>query len=228
MAAPKKKTAQASTGESTRKPSSPVKTAYLVLYNAVSALAWSVVLARTVAIASQQGTEYVYLGVGQWTKWTQTVAALEILHSLLGREYPRCPPLYIEPVWLTPSLPPGIVRAPFLTTIMQVSSRFLLVWAIVDIFPHLAIEYHFYTSMLVAWSVTEVIRYSYFVPLLSLDWQPRPLTWLRYNTFFILYPLGISSECALVWLATGPAEKAFGEVYKWALYAILGIYVPGT
>jgi very-long-chain (3R)-3-hydroxyacyl-CoA dehydratase len=110
---------------------------------------------------------------------------------------------------------------------MQVASRFLLVWAIVDTFPHLPLESPFYTSMLIAWSVTEVIRYSYFVPLLAMNWQPKPLTWLRYNTFFVLYPLGITSECVLVWLATEPAEK-LGEMYKWALYAILVIYVPGA
>lgn len=110
---------------------------------------------------------------------------------------------------------------------MQVSSRFLLVWAIVDVFPHLPLETPFYSSMLVAWSVTEVIRYTYFVPLLALGWQPAPLTWLRYNTFFVLYPLGITSECALVWLATGPAGD-LGDVYRWALYAVLGVYVPGA
>lgn len=77
-----KKNAQA--GKGSPKPASPVKTAYLVLYNAVSALAWSVVLARTVTVASTQGWQHVYPAVGEWTKWTQTMAALEILHSLFG------------------------------------------------------------------------------------------------------------------------------------------------
>lgn len=120
----------------------------------------------------------------------------------------------------------GIVRAPIMTTIMQVSSRFLLVWGIVDIFPKLALQSPFYSSMLVAWSVTEVIRYSFFALNLGLNWQPKLLTWLRYNTFFVLYPLGITSECALIWLATGPAGEQ-GDIYKWILYAILAIYIPG-
>lgn len=107
---------------------------------------------------------------------------------------------------------------------MQVSSRFLLVWLIVDSFPYLGFS-PFYSSMLVAWSVTEVIRYSFFALSLS-GWQPRALTWLRYNTFFVLYPIGITSECALVWLATKPA----GDVNPWfktLLHAVLAIYVPG-
>lgn len=104
------------------------------------------------------------------------------------------------------------------------SSRFLLVWGIVNVFPFLAFS-PFYSSMLVAWSITEVIRYSFFALTLS-GWQPRALTWLRYNTFFVLYPVGIFSECALVWLATEPAAK-YGDVFKYLLYAVLAIYVPG-
>lgn len=184
---------------------SPIKTAYLTLYNAVSSAAWSMVLYRTLSIATTHGWQHVYPAIGEQVKWTQTMAALEIFHSLFG-----------------------IVRAPVFTTIMQVSSRFLLVWLIVDPFPHLALASPAYTSMLVAWSVTEVIRYTYFVPLLALGWQPTPLTWLRYNTFFILYPLGITSECILVWLAAnGPAADK-GDVYKWALYGVLLTYVPGA
>lgn len=112
-----------------------------------------------------------------------------------------------------------------MTTIMQVSSRFLLVWGVVHFFPLVAVQSPFYTSMLVAWSVTEVIRYSFFALTLS-GAQPRFLTWLRYNTFFVLYPMGITSECALIWLAAEPAGRV-ADIYKWALYAILAIYVPG-
>lgn len=65
-------------------PPSPVKTAYLVLYNAVSAAAWSVVLFRTAAALAAPGYTGVFPAVGEWTKWTQTLAALEVLHSLLG------------------------------------------------------------------------------------------------------------------------------------------------
>lgn len=107
---------------------------------------------------------------------------------------------------------------------MQVSSRFLLVWAIVDSFPFLASS-PVYSSMLVAWSVTEVIRYSYFALSLS-GWQPAALTWLRYNTFFVLYPVGILSECSLVYMATAPAGVR-SPFEKYLLYAILVIYVPG-
>ena len=108
---------------------------------------------------------------------------------------------------------------------MQVSSRLLLVWGIVNQFPYLALT-PYYTSMLVAWSITEVIRYSFFATSLC-GWRPQALTWLRYNTFFALYPLGIGSECALILLATQPAGR-IDPNFKLALYAVLAIYVPGT
>jgi very-long-chain (3R)-3-hydroxyacyl-CoA dehydratase len=107
---------------------------------------------------------------------------------------------------------------------MQVASRLLLVWPVVNVFPSLATS-PAYSSMLVAWSVTEVIRYSYFVLSLS-GYQPAFITWLRYNTFYVLYPLGISSECWIVYSAIEPARRLRPE-FAWALQAILLIYIPG-
>lgn len=120
----------------------------------------------------------------------------------------------------------GLVRAPLFTTIMQVGSRFLLVWGIVNIFPGTTTRSPAYSTMSLAWSTTEVIRYSYFAVNLATGQVPAFLTWLRYNTFFVLYPLGISSECWLVWLATGPARR-YGQVWEWALWVVLAVYVPG-
>ncbi|KAG5976201.1 hypothetical protein E4U55_007454 [Claviceps digitariae] len=110
---------------------------------------------------------------------------------------------------------------------MQVSSRLLLVWPIINTWPFLATS-PFYSSMLLAWSVTEVIRYTYFALSLA-QMLPPVLTWVRYTTFYVLYPLGITSECMLVYGATGPAAQySSGGVAVVVLYAILAIYVPGS
>jgi hypothetical protein len=107
---------------------------------------------------------------------------------------------------------------------MQVASRILLVWFIVNPFPHLA-KSAGYSSMLLAWSATEVIRYSFFTFNLS-GYSPGILNWLRYNMFYVLYPLGIGSECWLIYKAVEPATEVRLE-YAWVLQLILFIYVPG-
>jgi len=117
---------------------------------------------------------------------------------------------------------------------MQISSRLLLVHLICTPFPNTIRASPFYPSMLLAWSLTEVIRYSYFCFLLSpsnsLGAQAVPpnLSWLRYNTFFVLYPLGIVSECALVYAAIEPAGMVYGVAAKVGLWVVLGVYVPGS
>lgn len=122
----------------------------------------------------------------------------------------------------------GLVRAPLLTTLMQVASRFLLVWGIAFVFPTPTSRNPAFSTMLLAWSITEVIRYSYFCVNLAYGSVPSFLTWLRYNTFFVLYPLGIASECWLVYAAIPGARRRFGIEGEWALRAVLGVYVPGS
>lgn len=108
---------------------------------------------------------------------------------------------------------------------MQVSSRLFLVWAVVDRFPRIAVA-PFYATMLLAWSVTEVVRYSYFATVLF-GLRVRILTWLRYNGFFVLYPLGILSECALIYICAGVVSRT-NPVEQWLLYGVLLVYVPGS
>ncbi|KAF7909612.1 uncharacterized protein EAF01_003330 [Botrytis porri] len=183
--------------------SSNSKTQYLILYNFVSALLWLVVLGRVVLLVPLVGFGRLYPAVGTFVKWTQTMALLEVVHAALG-----------------------VVRAPISTTGMQVASRLLLVWFIVNPFPWVA-KSTGYSTMLIAWSVTEVIRYSYFVITLS-GYKPDIITWFRYNTFFVLYPLGISSECWLIYKAIEPAGEIYGSLYPLFLKAILLIYIPGS
>lgn len=113
-----------------------------------------------------------------------------------------------------------------MTTVMQVASRLLLAWGIVYPFPQLA-QYPTFCTMLLAHSITEIVRYGYFAITLA-GGNPGVLSWLRYNTFFVLYPLGIASECSLIYkAAVGPAENLHPYL-PYVLYAILAIYVPGS
>lgn len=65
--------------------SSSPRTQYLILYNFVSALLWLVILCRVLLLIPLVGFGRVYNGVGQFTKWTQTGALLEVMHAALGK-----------------------------------------------------------------------------------------------------------------------------------------------
>ncbi|KUI59315.1 Very-long-chain (3R)-3-hydroxyacyl-CoA dehydratase hpo-8 [Cytospora mali] len=189
------------------KPMSALKRVYLIAYNALNAVLWSVVLGRTVATLYTRGLDAgpasVYPAVGEWTKWTQTLAALEIVHSLLG-----------------------VVRAPLLTTLMQVSSRFALVWGAVHFYPSVAAS-PAYSSMLLAWSTTEVIRYLFFALSLS-GIEPAVLQWFRYSGFYVLYPVGISSELWELFLASTAAREE-GDMAKFVTgVVVMATYLPGA
>ena len=67
---------------------SPLKTRYLTLYNLLSAVLWLTVFGRTVLLVPLVGYPNIYGGVGEFVKWTQTLAVMEILHSALGTNLP--------------------------------------------------------------------------------------------------------------------------------------------
>ncbi|WVF68885.1 hypothetical protein IAT40_003658 [Kwoniella sp. CBS 6097] len=116
---------------------------------------------------------YEYKQLGWWTKWTQSLAVLEVVHSLFG--------------W---------VRSPVGTVAAQVASRVWTVWGVAEAVPEVSHTSPLFATMLLAWSLTEVIRYSFYA-LSILQIQSPILNWLRYTTFIPLYPLGASSEAFL-------------------------------
>lgn len=80
----------------------PVKSQYLILYNFISAILWLAVFGRVILLLPILGYRNVYGGVGEFAKWTQTVAVLEVLHSALGMMETSCliPSfLPLPPVW---------------------------------------------------------------------------------------------------------------------------------
>lgn len=203
--------------------SSSTKKTYLLAYNATCFALWSTVTLRAILLIpilqSHDKLHGLFEALFPLLKWTQTLALLEIVHSVVG-----------------------LVRASPVTTAMQVASRIVVVWGVLTLYPEIvATTTPFgrdtagsttgpiaFAGILMAWGVTEIIRYGFFV------WKegisptiPTWLTWLRYNTFFVLYPIGISSECLLMYLAIAPAARE-EKGLDWALKAILLIYVPGS
>lgn len=62
-----------------------------------------------------------------------------------------------------------------------------------------------FATMLLAWSLTEVVRYPfYFLALLGIDLYA--INWLRYTLFLVLYPLGAGSEAFLSFSTLPPLD----------------------
>ncbi|CAD6193423.1 unnamed protein product [Caenorhabditis auriculariae] len=162
---------------------------YLAFYNAVLVFGWSIILVKSLSGISQ-GLSWaeLYTSVETEVKIFQTAAVLEVVHSLLG-----------------------FVRSPIGTTVMQVTSRVVLVWPILH---SCATARHSIgvPMLLVAWSVTEVIRYSFYA-LGLFNAVPYVLTWMRYTFFYVLYPVGVSGELLTLF-------ASLNEVHEKQLYSI--------
>jgi very-long-chain (3R)-3-hydroxyacyl-CoA dehydratase len=148
----------------------------------------------------------LYSHVGETTALVQTGAILEVFHVVLG-----------------------LVRSPLSTTVMQIASRLFMVWGVANRFEA-AQTNPLYASMVLAWSATEVVRYAYYAFGL-IGGQPAVLEWLRYTTFYVLYPLGAVSEAFLIYtsLPTDPIQEGVAgyEPYDWLRVAFFAIWWPG-
>ncbi|MCO5581604.1 hypothetical protein L7F22_035492 [Adiantum nelumboides] len=133
----------------------------------------------------------------------------------------------------------GLVRSPVSTTLPQIGSWLYVTWAILWSFSETRTS-PIVTSLVLSWSITELIRNSFYGMReafgVSLAW----LQWLRYITFYILYPTGISSEVGLI-ITSLPYVKASEKYCIWmpnklniafdnyfASLATLSTYVPGS
>lgn len=157
------------------KKTSPLANGYLLLYNSVSLALWGTLTVRLCLLLSplgpQTGIWSIYDALFPLLRTTQSLALLEILHSLFG-----------------------LVRASVVTAAMQVASRIVVVWGVMYMFSAQAVgaengilgggrevqlgDWGF-VGCLSAWGVTECIRYGFFTLQLSGLEAPKWLLWLR-------------------------------------------------
>ncbi|KAK1300459.1 Very-long-chain (3R)-3-hydroxyacyl-[acyl-carrier protein] dehydratase PASTICCINO 2A [Acorus calamus] len=194
---------------------SSLKRLYLSVYNWAVFAGWAQVLYLALKTLMESGHVAVYDAVERPLQLAQTAAVMEILHGLVG-----------------------LVRSPVSATLPQIGSRLYVTWAVLWSFPETRTHF-LVSSLVISWSITEIIRYSFFGLREAVGFAPSWLLWLRYSTFLILYPTGITSEVGLIYTAL-PYIKA-SEKYcirmpnKWnfsfdnfyAAILTLGIYVPG-
>lgn len=178
-----------------------MKSAYLALYNALSLTAWAAILYTTVVDASngfvaRDHSEYPH----------RLLVNVQVVNALFE----------------TGHAVSGLVPLPLLSILLQFFARLVIV-AISYFVPNS--EGNFspaYIALSLAWSVTEVIRYSFYFAK-QFGEVPYFLQWLRYSAFVVLYPLGLVSEPVVVYLTLAYVQG----VYYWFLVLSLPLYIPG-
>lgn len=178
----------------------------LPLYNLFSAIFWAYILFVILNTYPRVGQPQFFHQTKNLVTYIQCGAVIEIVNSLLG-----------------------IVRAPLLTTVAQVSSRLLIVLGIFQVLPETPIAQSSpYVILLFAWSITEVVRYLfYYTNLVFKNGAPKLIILLRYNLFWILYPMGVCSELLMIYSSLPLAESIYGIYYKYTLVFGMLTYVPG-
>lgn len=162
--------------ENKRKEVGAIAKTYLVLYNILQAIGWSFIFVISCKHFSQNGftPKGLFAAVEIPLKIFQTAAILEILHCAVG-----------------------IVPSSTLITAMQVASRVIVTWPV----THSVKEIQDNTGILLfllAWTVTEIIRYSLYAFNL-LNYRPYVLQWCRYTFFLVLYPIGVTGEILTIY-----------------------------
>ncbi|XP_020397837.1 very-long-chain (3R)-3-hydroxyacyl-CoA dehydratase PASTICCINO 2A isoform X2 [Zea mays] len=177
---------------------SAVRRLYLSVYNWVSFFGWLQVLYHVTLALLGSGHQAVYAAVKLPLLFSQTAALAEILHSITG-----------------------LVRSPISATLPQVGARIFVTWCIVWSFPETQ-SHVLVTSLVLSWSITEVIRYPFFGLREAFGITPSWLLWL--STFTVLYPVGLISELGLIFTAM-PHMK--GRSF-YICAALTTIYIPGS
>ncbi|XP_050464634.1 very-long-chain (3R)-3-hydroxyacyl-CoA dehydratase 2 [Cataglyphis hispanica] len=188
---------------------------YLVLYNLGQTLGWSYILYLIIQH---------YINPSHNTLWDKTqlpviifqnAAVLEIIHAAIG-----------------------IVSSNVITTTLQVFSRVMVVVGVILATPDsYAAASPGLPLALIAWSITEIIRYFYYFANLT-GIVPYILVWLRYTTFIILYPIGVTGELLCFYAAvqySNDNSDSWSYILpnKWNftfsyLYVLIGIMISYT
>lgn len=93
----------------------------------------------------------------------------------------------------------GFVVSNVVLTAAQVYSRVMVVGLVLLATPTAPLSIGLPLALF-AWSVTEIIRYSFYA-LNLIGAVPYFLIWCRYTFFIVLYPIGITGELLCIWSA---------------------------
>lgn len=122
----------------------------------------------------------------------------------------------------------GVVKTGVLTSVLQVFSRVIYVYCLAYVVPDVILPLGIFWTLCFAWSLTEVVRYSWYAIKELTGAAPFPLTWCRYSFFYVLYPLGVYSENMAQWTGAHAYEGSERGMiaFKYAMYFVLAQYPP--
>ncbi|XP_028776121.1 very-long-chain (3R)-3-hydroxyacyl-CoA dehydratase 2 [Neltuma alba] len=161
-----------------------LSTLYLLAYNSLQAIGWTFsLLAILINLLSTRSVAGTYASSGKLISLLQCTAVLEVIHGAIG-----------------------IVPSGVLLTLMQWGGRVHFLLAVVDKVDEVQGSPSVFITLL-AWSISEVIRYSHYA-FNCIGSCPPWITYLRYTGFIVLYPLGIGpGEMWLMYQALPIIEK---------------------
>ncbi|KAK4879417.1 hypothetical protein RN001_007563 [Aquatica leii] len=187
---------------------------YLIAYNLVQTLGWSFMFYQLVQYyLFPKSDASLYDSLKCTLIIFQNAAILEIFHATFK---------------LVPSSP--------VITMQQVFSRVMVVCGVLMASDDARLGLGLPLA-LSAWCITEIIRYLYYT-LNLVNSVPYLLIWLRYTTFIILYPVGVTGELLCIyaaqnemkqsgmWTVTLPNVLNFTFNYPYLLLGIMALYVP--
>ncbi|GMY10775.1 very-long-chain (3R)-3-hydroxyacyl-CoA dehydratase 2 [Fagus crenata] len=147
---------------------SPLSTSYLFAYNSLQAIGWAFALSRILSsFVITKSVNGAYASAGELICLLQTVSFLEVVHGAVG---------------LVPS---GVVNP-----LLQWGGRTHFLLAVVRQIDEVQ-ELSSVFITFVAWSSSEVIRYSHYA-LNCMGSCPYWINYLRYTAFIVLYPIGMA------------------------------------
>uniref|UniRef100_A0AAG5CRS6 Very-long-chain (3R)-3-hydroxyacyl-CoA dehydratase n=1 Tax=Anopheles atroparvus TaxID=41427 RepID=A0AAG5CRS6_ANOAO len=164
---------------------------YLALYNAAQFSGWTYIFIQFLAhfFVHGQPLDTLWSQVGKTTYFFQMLASLEVVHAMAG---------------IVPSNVP--------ITFLQTFGRCMVVAGAIDGTPT-GQRSPGLPLALFCWSLTESVRYSYYVAHLLLENVPAFFVWLRYTVFIPMYPCGFLGELLCGYWAQG----YFGATGKWSM-----------
>lgn len=175
---------------------------YLKAYNLILCLSWSALLIWYV----YNGFELDKTGM-LLLNFSQVAAILEIFHALFK--------------W---------VSSPIVTTVVQVFSRLFILVLVNLLLPGEYFEVFGISGLpliIFAWCITEIIRYGYYFTTLNNN-ESKALLQLRYTTFIVLYPMGVTGELliAFSWMNKDGLHWDLTDIVFAGIFILYLIFFP--